>query len=55
MGMRTAVEIIDYKLDELFDILDMEIYNGDLDESDVDKALERYGLTDVWMEWKDYG
>lgn len=55
MSVRNALSIIDGRLDSLFDVLDMEIYNGDLSEADVDKAIKRYGLTDVWDEWKDYG
>lgn len=54
MSLRNAVSIIDNKLESLFDVLDMEIYNGDLSEDDVDKALRIYGLEDVWEEWKDY-
>lgn len=55
MSYRDAVRIIDNKIESLFDTLDLEISNGDLSEEDVDKAIEHYGLTDPWMEWKDYG
>ena len=55
MSVRNAMSIIDGKLESLFDVLDMEIYNGDLSEEDADKAIEHYGLTDPWMEWKDFG
>lgn len=55
MSYRDAVSIIDGKLESLFDTLDMEIYNGDLSEEDVDKAIKHYGLTDPWVEWKDFG
>lgn len=52
MSYRDAIRIIDGKLESLFDVLDMEIYNGDLTEADVEKAINRYGLTDVWKEWQ---
>ena len=55
MSYRDALSIIDSKLELLFDTLDLEIYNGDLSEEDVDKAIKHYGLTDPWTEWKDYG
>lgn len=54
MNVRNALSIIDGKLDSLFDVLDMEICNGDLSEEDVDKAIKHYGLTEIWEEWKDY-
>lgn len=53
-SVRNALSIIDGKLESLFDALDLEIYNGDLSEEDVDKAIKHYGLSDVWEEWKDY-
>lgn len=55
MSYNDALSIIDGKLETLFAALDVEIYNGDLSEDDVDKAIEHYGLTDPWMEWKDFG
>ena len=55
MSVRNAMSIIDGKLDSLFDVLDMEIYNGDLSEDDADKAIKHYGLSDFWDEWKDFG
>ena len=55
MSVRNALSIIDGKLESLFDVLDMEIYNGDLSEADVDKAIKHYRLTDPWMKWKDFG
>lgn len=54
MSYRDAICIIDSKLDDLFDTLDLEISNGDLSEEDADKAIEHYGLTDPWMEWRDF-
>lgn len=54
MSVRNALSIIDGKLESLFDVLDMEVYNGDLTEEDVYKAIKHYGLIDVWEEWKDY-
>lgn len=54
MSVRNALSIIDGRLDSLFDVLDREVYNGDLSEADVDKALRIYGLAEVWEEWRDY-
>lgn len=54
MSYRDAVSIIDSKLELLFDTLDLEIYNGDLSEKDVLKALSTYGLADIWEEYMDY-
>lgn len=54
MSVRNAASIIDGRLESLFDALDMEIYNGDLTEKDVDTAIKHYGLDDFWAEWKDY-
>lgn len=54
MSYRDAVSIIDSKLELMFDTLDLEIYNGDLSEEDVLKALSTYGLVDIWEEYMDY-
>lgn len=54
MSYRNALSIIDGRLDTLFDVLDMEIHNGDLSEADVGMALRIYGLTEAWEEWRDY-